>query len=35
MKKLLFLLGLTVGVITFMFVLEAISEMMDKQYVEG
>ena len=34
MKKLLFLLGLTFGVVTVTFVLEVIAEMLDNKYLE-
>ncbi len=33
MKKLLFLLGLTVGVVAFTFVIEIVAEMLDNKYV--
>jgi hypothetical protein len=33
MKKLLFLLGLTVGVVAFTFLLQVIAEMLDDKYV--
>lgn len=35
MKKLLFLLGLTFGVITLTFVLEVVAEMLDRKYINA
>ena len=35
MKKLLFLLGLTLGVVTLTFVLEVVAEILDRKYAEG
>ena len=35
MKKLLFLLGLTFGVVALTFVLEVIAEMFDNKYIDA
>ena len=35
MKKLLFLLGLTFGVVTMTFVLQVVAEMLDRKYIDA